>query len=227
MKFFEWLSGLLKQFFSFFEGVKAPATKPTKPIDLPKPGPSEGKVIIAPKTPEDYTIKFNQAKVLPQHLGSAKAIANKIIAAKDMYSRVENYTGVPWYIIAAIHSLESGLNFKSVLHNGEQIVGTGKKTTLVPAGKGPFATWDEAAIDALGGHGAHFNKKDWKIGQWLDFLCRYNGMGYTRRGLDSPYLWSFTSEQRTTGRYIADGVFDPKAVSKQCGCVAIIKTLMS
>lgn len=214
---------VLAKFVSdFFSSLTKKPVKPDVPIETVNPIKD---VIVCPKTPAEYEAKYKSARVLPQHMSTAASRAAIIKAHIAVYEAVENSTGVPAEIVAAIHSLESGLNFKSVLHNGEQIVGTSKKTTLVPAGKGPFATWHEAAIDALGGHGAHFNKKAWSIGQWLDFLERYNGLGYRRRGLDSPYLWSFTSEQRTAGKYIADGVWDAKAVSKQCGCVAILKAL--
>lgn len=221
----EFINKLVASFLNFLNGLKSP-DKPK--VELPKDSPiKDPQTIIAPKTFEQYKVKFHQARILPQHLAAAKFKASKIMANKDKYLDVQDATGVPWYVVASIHSLESGLNFQSVLHNGEAIIGTGKKTTLVPKGKGPFSTWSEAAIDALGGKAAHFNKKDWGIGEWLDFLERYNGLGYRRRGLDSPYLWSMTSEQRTAGKYVADGIFDPKAISKQVGCVAIIKSLIS
>jgi lysozyme family protein len=222
----------MKEFFAkIFAAILSAFKKPAKvePPPVVKPVesiPVEDTKIIAPKTIDEYTRKYAQAKVKVNHLGEVGRICLKIRAHKDLYDNVHKYTGVPWWAVAAIHSLEGGLDFGTCLHNGERIIGTGEVTTLVPAGRGPFATWDEAAIDALGGHGKHFDKKSWGIGEWLNWLESFNGRGYARRNLDSPYLWSYTTEQRTTGKYIKDGVFDPKAVSKQCGAVAIIKTLL-
>jgi lysozyme family protein len=113
--------------------------------------------------------------------------------------------------------------FKAVLHNGEKIVGTGKKTKLVPRAQGPFATWEEAAIDALGGKNA-LAKKKWDVGSALQFLEAYNGLGYRAHDVSSPYLWSYTN-QYTKGKYVADGVWSETAVSKQQGCAAIMKAL--
>jgi lysozyme family protein len=49
-------------------------------------------------------------------------------------------------------------------------------------------------------------------------------MGYKKKGVPSPYLWSYT-DQYQAGKYVADGKYDPTAVSKQPGVVAIMKAL--
>jgi lysozyme family protein len=56
-------------------------------------------------------------------------------------------------------------------------------------------------------------------------LEKYNGFGYRKRGLATPYLWSFSDRYRQ-GKYVADGVFDPAAVSGQCGAAVIMKRLI-
>lgn len=211
----EFLNKILEWFRNFFSKVDIPKQVESKPNE---------KLIIAPKSNDDYELKYAQAVILPSKLATVKAKCDLILKNKLQYVAVEESTGVPWQVVSAIHSLESGNDFKAVLHNGERIVGTGKKTTLVPKGHGPFSIWYEAAIDALGGPGKH-KDKSWTVGYSLDFLEKYNGLGYRRKGVDSPYLWSFTTEQRTTGKYVADGVWDPKAISKQIGCVAILKSL--
>ena len=76
-------------------------------------------------------------------------IADRILKDEDRYREVEEDTGVPWFWTAAIHSRESSNDFAGCLHNGEEIIGTGETTTLVPAGRGPFETWEESAVDAL------------------------------------------------------------------------------
>ena len=150
------------------------------------------------------------------------AQAEKIIANRSRYELVSKATGVPWDVIGVIHYRESSNDFRGVLHNGQKIIGTGKKTTIVPKGRGPFSTWEEAAIDALANCHPHLAKnKDWSIGNTLDKLESYNGLGYRNKGLSSPYLWAGT-DQYTKGKYVADGKFDPNHVDQQLGVAAIL-----
>ena len=141
------------------------------------------------------------------------------------YKEVSEKTGVPVEVIGAIHSLESDLDFRTVLHNGERIIGKNRKTRLVPKGRGPFETWEEAAIDALKMK-KNIMPKKWAIGETLNFLEKFNGLGYRKyhKDVNSPYLWSGTTCY-TKGKYVADGKFSPTAVSKQVGAVAILKYL--
>ena len=41
----------------------------------------------------------------------------------------------------------------------------------------------------------------------------------------TPYLWSF-SNQYTSGKFVQDGVFDPNAISKQCGAAVILSQMV-
>lgn len=152
-------------------------------------------------------------------------VSNKIIKYKSIYQEVEKATGVPWQMIGVIHEREAGEQdigrFKGVLHNGEMIVGTGKKTRLVPARRGPFATWFDAAVDALKLEG--FDKiRSWPVERMLWALEPYNGYGYRNKGLRSPYLWASTNHQQP-GKYVADGVFDYNVMDTQVGCAALLK----
>lgn len=181
-------------------------------------------VVTAPHTLDEYEIKYKVAEIPASKLEAVKLVCNKIMKHQDQYQKVEDATGVPWFVVASIHHMESGLDFSTHLHNGDPLT---KRTYHVPAGRPkagspPFA-WYESAIDALGGEGAHKHKA-WPLGYCLSFLETYNGLGYRKRGLPTPYLWSYT-DQYVKGRYVADGKFDPNSVSKQIGCVAVIKTL--
>lgn len=153
------------------------------------------------------------------------AAAAKIEANRKRYEAVSKATGVPWDVIGVIHYRESSNDFAGVLHNGEKIIGTGKKTTLVPKGRGPFSSWEEAAIDALVNAPPQAAKnKDWSIAGTLDILERYNGLGYRKKRLPSPYLWAGT-DQYVKGKYVADGKYDPEHVDKQLGTAAILMRL--
>ena len=92
----------------------------------------------------------------------------------------------------------------------------------VPRGRGPFASWEAAAVDALA-NCAPFAARwtDWSIGGLLTLLEEYNGLGYAAMGRPSPYVWA-SSDQYHSGKYIADGHYDPNAVDTQIGCAALL-----
>ena len=167
--------------------------------------------------------RWNKAKIT--RASQVVAQAKKLSANRSRYEAVSAATGVPWDVIAVIHMRESSADFKGVLHNGQKIIGTGKKTTIVPKGRGPFNTWEEAGIDALMKCAPYLGKnKDWSLGNTLDLLEKYNGLGYQKKGLPSPYLWAGT-DQYVKGKYVADGKFDANAVDKQLGVVPLMMTL--
>jgi lysozyme family protein len=154
-------------------------------------------------------------------------LATKIKQYQAVYQKVQDEVGVPWQMVAVIHVREAGETdigqWKRVLHNGERIIGLGRKTKLVPAGRGPFKTWHEAAIDALKLKG--FDKiKSWPVARVLYSLEPYNGYGYRQMGLRSPYLWASTNHQQK-GKYVADRVFDANVMDSQIGCAALLKFL--
>lgn len=148
-----------------------------------------------------------------------------ILENKNKYINVARQFNMPWEVVGAIHSLEGSLGFNKCLHNGERIIGTGRKTRLVPKGRGPFDTWEDAAIDALEMK-RRIMPANWTVGNTLDFLERYNGLGYRRwhKDVNSPYLWSGTSYY-TKGKYVSDGKWSSRAVSKQVGAVPLLINL--
>lgn len=151
---------------------------------------------------------------------AAETFANKIIAAEDRYRAVQAATGVPWYFIGALHMRESGCNFAGVLHNGEHIIGTGRVTSLEPPNRGPFATWQESAIDALKLKGMH-RVQAWSAARMLYQAEVFNGLGYANKGINSPYVWAGTNREQR-GKYVADHKFDPNAEDTQLGVAAVL-----
>jgi hypothetical protein len=127
-------------------------------------------------------------------------------------------------VVAALHNRESDADFQTYLGNGEPL---SRKTVLVPKGRGPFASWEDGATDAL------LLKKldtidDWNVERCCYEIERFNGFGYRtyHPQVRSPYLWSF-SNHYTAGKYVADGQFSASAVDKQCGAMPLIKTIMA
>lgn len=144
---------------------------------------------------------------------------------KTRYEKVGKQLGIPWWFIAILHHRESSGDFRGVLHNGEHIIGTGRKTKLVPAGRGPFMSWEEAAVDALRLKGLH-NIRDWTVERVCYEAERFNGFGYFFRGVPSAYLWSF-SNIYLGGKYVADGVWDSSARDQQIGVMPLLKRMMA
>ncbi|WP_454618399.1 hypothetical protein [Bradyrhizobium cenepequi] len=152
------------------------------------------------------------------------SVARALVAAKARYQTVEKKTGVPWFIVAVIHMRESSQSWKRSLAQGDPI---DEVSTHVPKGRGPFKTWEDAAIDALVECAPFLaRKKDWSLGPALANLEAYNGLGYASRGVPSPYLWAGTSEYKA-GKYVADGKYDPNHVDQQPGCATLIKAMMA
>jgi lysozyme family protein len=174
---------------------------------------------------------FSTCEIRPERLADVDKIVDRIELRRADYERVAGQTGspgVPWYVIAFIHSLESDLDFDTHLHNGDTLK---RRTVNEPRGRptnppadGVRYTWHESALDALKHDGALRNR-DWTVGGILDFLERFNGLGYRKKGIPSPYLWSF-SKHYERGKFIADGVFSSTKVSKQCGAAVLLKRLM-
>lgn len=153
--------------------------------------------------------------------------AKQIVANKARYEEVEAKTSVPWYFVGVIHSLECGLSFNKHLHNGDPLT---RRTRLVPAGRpakgSPPFSFLESAIDALQMKNFH-KETDWSLSKIAWMLERYNGWGYRNHHPNtlSPYLWS-GSYHYTSGKYIADGKWSSSAVSKQAGCMPLLRVIL-
>lgn len=176
---------------------------------------------------------WNGCKITRQQAEIEKT-AKRLYARKaQYYDPIEKKTGVPWYMVAVIDERESGAR-GGVLHNGEMIIGTGRKTKLVPAGRGPFSTWEAAAVDALTMTGKNFDqvpRDKWTIELVLYCLESYNGWGYRmyHPKTPSPYVWSCTNvyDDSPRGKYVSDGKWGAGVTDTQIGCAPILKQLLS
>ena len=149
--------------------------------------------------------------------------AKKAVTNKARYQAIEARTGVSWVFIAVTHYRESSQNFKMSLAQGDP---WDKKSVRVPAGRGPFASFEDAAVDALvdcAPYAARNN--DWSIGGMLTLLERYNGLSYANASRPSPYIWSGT-DQYTIGKVQYDHGPIVEIEDKQVGCAGLIITMM-
>ena len=118
----------------------------------------------------------------------------------------------PWELVGVIHYMECGCRPDRQIFNGEQ---WDQKTVLYPPNHGPWPSWRDAAIEALARHPL----------KTLRDIEAWNGYGYQRRGVNSPYLWSGSNHGVGVGKYVADGQYDPDAVSKQIGAALVLSAL--
>lgn len=155
-------------------------------------------------------------------LDEAPQAAARLLKSFPRYDTVFKATGVPVILLAAIHDRESGADFSTYLGNGDPL---DQVTTHVPAGRGPFATWEAGAVDALQLDGLD-KIAQWSIERALYEAELFNGFGYRAYGVPSPYLWSGTP-QYTAGKFTSDGHYDPKAVDQQLGVAPIMDAMVT
>ncbi|WP_210202943.1 peptidoglycan-binding protein [Bradyrhizobium ottawaense] len=152
--------------------------------------------------------------------------AKVAVANKSRYLAIARQAGMPdiaWVFIAVSHYRESSQDFSKSLAQGDP---WNRVSTHVPAGRGPFQSFEDAAVDALVKCSPYAARlKDWSIGGILTNLERYNGLGYASRGVPSAYVWSGTDQYRS-GKFVADGVYDPNKVDAQLGVAGLILTMM-
>ena len=176
---------------------------------------------------EDLRVKrFVRATVPSQHIPKVDKVIRRIILAKTRYQAVDAKTNTPWYVIAALHNMESGGSFKHHLHEGSPL---GGRTRWVPkgrprSGKPPF-TWEYSAQDAL----LYDKMGEVRWAYLFDTLWaieKYNGTGYWKyhRSTPTQYIYSKTSEEKA-GKYVSDGKWSSTARSKQVGVGAIFKRM--
>jgi lysozyme family protein len=182
----------------------------------PSSGSTSSSVNIPPFSEIVKTIKIDDNRLM-----EVKTVCAKFETSKARYKVVAEACNFPIDLLFALHYRESSLNFLGVLHNGERILGTGQKTKLVPAGRGPFKTWEEAAIDAINMKKGIFPEV-WNFETKLIFAERFNGLGYRKTREYSPYVFAGTNFHDETGKYVRDGKFDASAPEKQLGVASLI-----
>ena len=148
---------------------------------------------------------------------------------KEIYQKLEamrDGNGVPASVIFCFHYRESDNDFFAHLHEGSPLTHRTRDEPKgrLPAPKNPPYNFLESAEDALYIY-EHLDRRDWRhLESALQAAESYNGLGYQKRGLASPYLWSGTRIY-TRGKYVADGRYSPTALDAQLGVCAILKRM--
>ena len=174
----------------------------------------------------EYQRLYKECEIRPGRFEDTDRVVTEILENQTRYESVADALQLPWYLVAAIHSMESGLDFSRHLHNGDPLR---FRTIHIPTGrpkKGePPFSWEESAIDAL-----KLRKlgrvKAWSLPRVLYELEGYNGWGYRlyHSHVLTPYLWS-GSNHYISGKYVADGRWSDTARSRQIGAALIIRRL--
>jgi lysozyme family protein len=171
-----------------------------------------------------YAALYSSCRIRPERVGEVAWHRKKLVQYRPRYEAVSAKTGIPWWFIGVVHALEASFSFFAHLHNGDPLTG---RTIQVPKNRpvtwNPPSDWESSAIDALT-YEKLVGLADWSVSQALYRWESYNGFGYYSRQVNSPYLWSF-SNHYTKGKFVADGKYDPHAVSKQCGAAVMLRAL--
>ena len=173
-----------------------------------------------------YATLWDNAHIRPEKKTEIVQAVQQLMSHKPDYDQVEAATSVPWYVIGFIHYRESSFSMSKHLHNGNPL---SARTVDVPAGRpkqgNPPFTWIASAIDALQMHGFQ-GIKNWTVERIAFQLEMYNGWGYRKFHVNSPYLWSYT-DQYSGGLFIRDHVFDPNQPNKAAGGMALLKQMVA
>jgi lysozyme family protein len=210
--------------------IKRICRKPS-PVVTPPPIPSDivTPVPVSNSTRQDRLLRLYdtmEVKLLGKQFAThIDWYLNEIRNKKGFYEIVGKHAAVPWEVVGAIHGLEASFDMNKNLMNGQPWT---QRTTWVPRGHGPWSSWQEAAVAAF-----ELKKRegklptDWTLGNTLEFLLKFNGLGYEYRDLVSPYLWAYTNHYANQGgsKFVSDGKFSRSAVSLQVGAALMLKEL--
>lgn len=164
-------------------------------------------------TPETRAALDSMWQGMVVHAGAKPMIAravNRILANRAAYERLAAATGAPWWWIGAIHNMEGANDMRARIRDGKRL----------PSG----ADWHADALATLREQIGAW--RDWSMPGALWMAERYNGLGYRRHAVATPYVWSGTPYY-TAGKFVRDGVYDPSHVSKQVGVAPVTRALLT
>ena len=175
---------------------------------------------------EEYRERFRSCVIDPGRIPAVDAIVAAMEADRFRYQRVGDGLGIPWFVVAILHYLESRRDFSVHLHNGDPLTA---RTFTEPAGR-PLAgeppfSWEASAVDALQQRLLH-RWSDWSLEGVLFKLEAYHGWHYRLRqpAVASPYLWSFSNHYQR-GKFVTTDIWNDNAVVDYCGGGVLLRRL--
>lgn len=183
-------------------------------------------MLTIPQLVAENASRWAKCEITPARLKEVNAVAARLGAqsAKTTYQQISAQTNVPWWVIAVIHEREANQNWNCSIAQGDP---WNRVSVHVPKGRGPFASFVAAAVDALTNCAPKAATwKDWSAGGTLTILEEYNGLGYELYHAEaSPYNWGATNQQQP-GKYVGDGEYSAATWDTQLGCAAMLKAMM-
>ncbi len=166
------------------------------------------------------------ARMVITRAGEVDAVARKLLRYVDQgrYAEVSAATGIPQIWMATLFEREASSDFSRNPAQGDR---WDRVSTHVPRGRGPFPNWTAAARDAYHIDGTdRVGAENWTWARACYEGEVFNGMGYRAHGIHSPYLWAGTNNY-TSGKYVADGVWSSSAVDQQLGIVPVMVRMVA
>ncbi len=101
------------------------------------------------KLKQTNDLRWKAMKIRPERLASIDKTALRLVGLQSRYRPIAKAVWSDeerWPIVGVIHDRESGCDFGCNLAQGDH---WDRKSIYVPAGEGPFGSFDEAAVHAL------------------------------------------------------------------------------
>lgn len=175
----------------------------------------------------------NQARLSKMHVDLSRSQEGEMAAFlsnwdknHSRYEAIEKTAGLPAELIAALHFREASANFGTYLHQGDPL---GRPAVHWPTNIPVFHKWEEAAVHALGTQRGvqdlfNIDANTTDMAALSSYAEYYNGLGYYDKGKPSPYVFA-GSDQYRSGKYVADGRYDPNHVDQQLGVATMLMAL--
>lgn len=144
---------------------------------------------------------------LPPPPAEVRRAADLIQGNREYYIALEKATGICWRLLGAIHYREANCRADRSIQDGHKLKEGEDQASFI------MAWMKSSKLSAPR-----------TLGEKLNFAERWNGLGYRKRGVPSPYVWSMTARY-VKGKYTSDGVYDPEKVDRQAGIAAVLEEL--
>jgi len=176
----------------------------------------------------EYIAQIARAHIRPECEHLLDATGYRLLHDKAVYLRISALTGVPAAGLMALAEREMSGNLHCYLGNGQRLT---KRTTIVPLNRGPFPDTEEGfiagALDALQLDGLDQVAKmpgGWSLPRFAYESEKWNGWGYRRYRIPSPYAFGGTTVQKP-GKFIRDHDYSSTTMDPQLGTIAIVEKL--